>query len=139
MKLRSKNVMVIALVFGFVLTTFASLFAWDQDAKKEYEEQMKKWRADSVALAQKKADALEKNKDAVVKKAYNSGNSYYKKGQYEQALVSYGEAISGDAGYSRAYFGSGNALKKLRRYEEAEKAYKKAISLDKKMKDIIFH
>ncbi|MCK5737842.1 hypothetical protein KAH55_01620, partial [bacterium] len=78
--MRNKNVIVIALVVSFVLTTFASVFAWDQDAKTAYEEQMKKWRADSVALAQKKAAALVQNKGAVVKKAYNSGNSYYKKG-----------------------------------------------------------
>lgn len=105
--------------------------AQEKTAREVYEEQLKKWREDSIALAKKKADAL-KSADAETrkKKAYNDGNTFFRKGQYQEALDSYEKAIQADPKYTKAYFGKGNAYKKLRKFDEAIQAYNKAIELD---------
>jgi len=117
--------------FGLILIQAGVVNAQKSEAQKEYEAKMKKWRADSIKLAQKKA-AANKAADSATKKkkSYNDGNTYYRKGQYQQALASYQKAVQLDSKYSKAYYGLGNALKKLRKYDESVKSYQTAISID---------
>jgi superkiller protein 3 len=64
------------------------------------------------------------------KRAYNDGNTLYKKGQFDEALVAYDKAISLDPGYSKAYYGKGLTFDKQRKLEEAIAAFKKAVEID---------
>jgi superkiller protein 3 len=64
------------------------------------------------------------------KRAFNDGNTAYKKGQYELALQSYDEAISLNDSYDVAFYGKGLSLNKLRRYDEAIAAFKKATEIN---------
>jgi len=131
MKMNPKLALIALLIFTFCLTLLGTTLAQEKTAREVYEEQLKKWRQDSIALAKKKAEAL-KSADAETrkKKAYNDGNTFYRKGQYQEALEAYDKAIQADPQYTKAFFCKGNAFKKLRKFPEAIQAYNKAIELD---------
>lgn len=131
MKMNPKLTVMALLILAFCFTLLSPVLAQDKTAREVYEEQLKKWREDSIALAKKKADALKNADDETrKKKAYNDGNTFYRKGQYQEALDAYDKAIKADPSYTKAYFGKGNAFKKLRKFPEAIQAYNKAIEID---------
>lgn len=62
--------------------------------------------------------------------AYNLGNSYYKKGNYEEALYRHQQAVKSATTKSerhRAFHNIGNALMKNENYADAVEAYKQAL------------
>ncbi len=131
MKMNPKFALMALLILAFCLTLFGTVLAQDKTAKEQYEEQLKKWRADSIAFAKKKADAYKNADDETrKKKAYNDGNTFFRKGQYQEALDAYDKALQADPKYTKAYFGKGNSFKKLRKYDDAVQAYSKANQLD---------
>ena len=58
------------------------------------------------------------------------GNKHWEVKRYEEALLSYDQALGLDPNYADAYYGKGNVLYDLNRYEEAFQAYDYAIRLD---------
>ena len=57
------------------------------------------------------------------------GLSYYKAGQYADAIAAFDRLIKLTPDYAGAYFNKGNALVGMGRYEEAVAAYDQAIRL----------
>ncbi len=65
--------------------------------------------------------------------AYNQGNSYYKDGNFQEALKAFGYSASDEKNpdiRKRALYNTGNTLVKLEKLEEAESAFKKVLTLD---------
>ncbi len=55
------------------------------------------------------------------------GNSFYERGQYQQAVEAYNRALTEDPGNPRIYFNRGDALFKLEKYDEARESFFKVI------------
>ncbi len=102
--------------------------------KERYEELNAQYQAITKELEQLKsklsADAEYQDKMNNAKKAFNDGNTAFKKGQYEVALESYNKAISLNESYPHALYGKGLALVRLRRYDDAIQAYRAAVEID---------
>lgn len=62
----------------------------------------------------------------------NSGNGYYKKGEYENALNRYREAEISDPDNPAVHYNIGDALYKLQDYEQADTEFKKAAASENK-------
>jgi tetratricopeptide (TPR) repeat protein len=60
------------------------------------------------------------------------GNALYNLKRYEEALVTFEQAIRLDSKYAPAHYGMGIALEHFKRYEEALVAFEQAIRLDSK-------
>ncbi len=58
------------------------------------------------------------------------GNNYFNRGEYEQALAAYNQAIALDQNYAIAHYDRAACLDHLGRYREALEAYDRAIELD---------
>lgn len=70
------------------------------------------------------------NQPSAVTGAYNLGNSYYEKGNYEEALYRHQQAAKGatsKAERHKAFHNMGNVLMKNENYKEAVEAYKNAL------------
>jgi tetratricopeptide (TPR) repeat protein len=88
--------------------------------------------AEAAAERQKGADlervAMNRQRASV---ATNSGNSLLEKGQVEDAIERYQQAISEDPGYAEAHRGLANALERQGKKEEAAAERQKADDLEK--------
>ncbi|HUV03021.1 MAG TPA: tetratricopeptide repeat protein [Desulfobacteria bacterium] len=60
----------------------------------------------------------------------NRGYTYYKKGNFENALKDYNRAIELDPNNAGYYNSRGTTYRKSKRYDKEEKDYKKALELD---------
>lgn len=65
---------------------------------------------------------------------YNTGNQYYSKKQYEQALAEYRRAVAGNDSNWRAYYNMGSTLQALGRTREAIEAYRAVLERNRKMR-----
>ena len=61
---------------------------------------------------------------------YNSGEEYFKKMMYEEALVEYTKAVDERPSFAKAHVGVGKTLAALGKFNEALKEFRKAIDLD---------
>jgi len=102
--------------------------------KDDYNKLLKQYEALTTELSSIKeklnADVELTEKLNNAKRAYNNGNTLYKKGQFDEALAAYDKAINLDSNYSKAFYGKGLTFVKQRKYEEAIEAYKQAIEID---------
>jgi len=57
---------------------------------------------------------------------------FFSTGRYEEALVSYSQAVLSTPGDAIAYVGMGDCLRKLKRFEEALHAFEEALAIDPK-------
>ena len=62
--------------------------------------------------------------------AFNLGNAYFTKGNYDLALEYYNQAIREDASFSSSYLNRGNALIKTGELQDAVADYEKYLSLE---------
>jgi len=65
-------------------------------------------------------------------KYYNSGNAYYKRGDYDRAIEDYSKAIELDPKYAAAYNARGLAYVNKGDYDRAIEDYNKAVELEPK-------
>ncbi len=63
---------------------------------------------------------------------YNTGNEYYKNGDYFQAIEYYKKAVAIDPGFADAYYNMGNAYYMLKDLAMSDESYKNAIHADSK-------
>ena len=61
---------------------------------------------------------------------YNRGNSYYQKGNYNQAISDYTDAIRHNPSFARAYDNRGVVYLRMGNYDQAIQNYNEAIRLD---------
>lgn len=62
--------------------------------------------------------------------AYQKGNYFYDKGDYEQSLKWFEIALSSDPGDFNSWVGKANSLYMLSRYDDASVSYEKALKID---------
>ena len=68
---------------------------------------------------------------------YNLGNLYFKKSNFEDAIMHYSIAISCNRSFSSAYLNRANTYMKLERYEDALKDYRYFITISDNQKENI--
>lgn len=126
-----------------LLLTVSSTFCFAQEKNKEKEEQaaIKKanslvYEANTLIAADNFIDAEKEYRRAISKRpssvagTYNLGNSYYRKGNYDEALFRQQQAakMATDKGEKhRAFHNIGNILMKEKKCKEAVEAYKNAL------------
>lgn len=65
-------------------------------------------------------------------KFYNQGVTYYRNGEYENAVVAYRKAVRKDKKFAFAWDNLGLSYRRLENYKQAIKAYRKSLKLDPK-------
>lgn len=130
-----KHILVIILTL-FVSVTFSQSKEELQTLKKAnnhiYEANNLASNDDFVSAEMEYRQALSKQPSGVTG-AYNLGNSYYKEGNYEEALYRHQQAAKGATTKEerhKAYYNMGNALMKGQNYGQAVEAYKNALRND---------
>ncbi len=129
-----------------ILLAFTTFFSFSQDKEQEAQELLTKKKANNFVYQgnelvndDKYADAEMEYRKAIseqpnnVAGAYNLGNSYYKKGNYDEALFRQVEAAKNatdKADKHKAYHNMGNILMKNKQCKEAVEAYKNALRND---------
>ncbi len=103
-------------------------------SKEDYDKLLKQYEALTAELNSLKeklnADVELTERLNNAKRAYNDGNTLYKKGQFDEALAAYDKAINLDSNYSKAFYGKGLTYVKQRKYDEAVEAFGKAVEID---------
>jgi tetratricopeptide (TPR) repeat protein len=80
-------------------------------------------------------NALEKNSMSRNKKAlkyYNEGEDYYRREQYNLAVVSFNRAVDADPKFAFAWDNMGICQRKMGNYKEAIKCYQKSLEIEPK-------
>jgi len=65
-----------------------------------------------------------------IEEVENIGWSYYRKGEYEEAIKYFSQTIQMNSKYANGYYGLGYCYYKIRRYDAALKKFNEAITLD---------
>jgi len=129
-----------------ILLTFSSCFTFSQDLEKEEQELIAMKKANNfvhegnelvtnenyIAAEKEFRKAISEQPDNVAG-AYNLGNSYYKKGNYEEALFRQQQAAKNATSKDnkhKAFHNIGNILMKNKQCKEAVEAYKSALRND---------
>ncbi len=129
-----------------ILLIFPSLFSFAQDKEKEQQDLLaiKKannfvYEGNELATKEKYVAAEMEYRKAIselpnnIAGTYNLGNSYYKKGNYEEALYRQQQAAknaTSKADKHKAFHNIGNILMKNKQCKEAVEAYKNALRND---------
>jgi tetratricopeptide (TPR) repeat protein len=74
---------------------------------------------------------MEKEISTTAKLYYNSGNDAADKGNYEEAVKNYSEAIRLEPNYANAYFNRGDAYDEIGEYDKAIADYSEVIRIEK--------
>lgn len=127
--------------FGLALALLVSVFGYTQELEKEqkkaerqskdlvYEANNLLEKDDFVSAEMEYRRAISKQKNNVAG-AYNLGNSYYEKGNYEEALFRHQEAAKNATTKTekhRAFHNIGNILMKNKKCKEAVEVFKNAL------------
>src|SRR3954453_22597800 len=67
--------------------------------------------------------------EAAKKKYVETGNKYFEREKYKEALIMYRKALQQDAKYGEAHYRSGMAQIKLQRYADAARSLRRAVEL----------
>lgn len=129
-----------------IFLTLSTFFSFSQDQEKEAQDLLTKKRANNfvyqgnelvtddnyVAAEMEYRKAISEQPNNVAG-SYNLGNSYYKKGNYEEALFRQQQAAKSatdKADKHKAFHNIGNILMKNKQCKEAVEAYKNALRND---------
>lgn len=129
-----------------ILLTFTTFFSFSQDKEKEAQELLTLKKSNNFVhqanelVAEDKFVAAEMEYRKAISEqpnnvagTYNLGNSYYKKGNYDEALFRQQQAAknaSDKADKHKAFHNIGNILMKNKQCKEAVEAYKNALRND---------
>ena len=129
-----------------ICSVLATALAFGQDKDKEKEKQLtlrtatnfiyeanELTEADNFISAEKEYRKAISKAPSVVAGSYNLGNSYYEKGNYEEALYRHSQAAenaTSKAEKHKAYHNIGNILMKKELCQEAVEAFKNALRND---------
>ncbi len=141
-----KSFKINTLLLLFVLVTSGHVFAQDKDTVKVKEKERTEASAtnfvydanefaesDNFIYAEKEYRKAISKAPSVVAGSYNLGNSYYEKGNYDEALYRHTQAIenaTNKAEKHKAYHNIGNILMKKEQCKEAVEAFKNALRND---------
>lgn len=132
------------LFLAFILMSSMTAFAQEKDKEKEKQrteasatnyvyEANELAQSDNFIYAEKEYRKAISKAPSVVAGSYNLGNSYYEKGNYDEALYRHTQAIENattKAEKHKAYHNIGNVLMKKELCKEAVEAFKNALRND---------